>query len=581
MGTEDQEAVALLVEHRVVVPGEHELSQVRELSDEELAEIRDASELIVAMGSSPGFRRLQQLTHLTLQRIEVVAARDQPTTQEIEACLAGVRALAQAQTAFTGWAKSLVEDAAEDQASEARGQIESLEGLPAWSLLRALSGGTTRLVRNREGVIGIPSADSAFASLSNLITTAFLASHEAFKLVLIARSTDVRAAGRRLRLLHAECPEGRPTLIVKPRKLGGDTIQATQLTPEDLPMELIGEALRVTRLAERLANEPGDGEDNFCIGTEDEPKREAEAVEDRNDGANADGPENDADTENEEASPQPVPDLSGLLRLASTLNNDLETAWSGALERAAVENGIAKQMAAVRAAVLGYQRHAENDRVILRMFPPDDPLLAELEANPERGVELAVTAQLNAFTNVLKAVQALSEPTQVQVTFSSDGPEKLSRFWESGAFAQLSGQIDLLRHLFDQQDLPDERKRLGEAFRRQQLAHAAWFAGDPEACLFHSACGLAAWLEAPLDQLEERLQQLSAPEAAKLGVRTLLRVLQGNAALDFATLTGPALADVLTDLVTPPGIPRSPSTRGDELFDLVARDVPYEPLSDD
>ena len=154
----------MLVEHRVAIPGEHELTEVRVLDDDELTEIRKAADLIVAVASSPAFRRLQQLTQLMLARIDQVEAREKPAVQDIESCLAGVSALVQAEAVFVESVKKLLEDAGDDDAAEAGQRVDLLEESSAWEMLDRASRGEARLARDRSGAVGALHKDTEFYS---------------------------------------------------------------------------------------------------------------------------------------------------------------------------------------------------------------------------------------------------------------------------------------------------------------------------------------------------------------------------------------------------------------------------------
>src|SRR4051812_47938181 len=65
----------LLVEHRVTVPKEHEIIQIREPEPEELGTIEAAAELITTVARSRSFRRVHGLCRLASDQALLVQAR--------------------------------------------------------------------------------------------------------------------------------------------------------------------------------------------------------------------------------------------------------------------------------------------------------------------------------------------------------------------------------------------------------------------------------------------------------------------------------------------------------------------------
>lgn len=187
--------------------------------------------------------------------------------------------------------------------------------------------------------------------------------------------------------------------------------------------------------------------------------------------------------------------------------------------------------------------------------------------------ERLVCAQLVAFTELLEQLQSVTTPTRVQVKIGQGSTEALTRFWESGAFSKLRGLLDLLRHLLEESQPPEQERFPIEADRRFRLAHAAWRAGDPEGCLFHAACGLSQHLGLPAADLEANLPDNERRATASAGLRALTAQLRGEPALDLSTLTAPALADLAVELVMP--FVGERGVGGDELYELLAQDVPH------
>lgn len=571
----------------MAIPGEHELAQVRTLSEAEHAGIRAAGDLITKIAESAALRRLQALTQLTLDRVALVEAHDEPARHEVQAAAAGVEAMLQANEGLFTDTSLLLSD---DSSNKTTVALEALEALPSsqpWTILGQLNEDGVRLVRDRSGEVGVLS-ENQFSPLTQIVKEAYRLSQQAYVAATASQRPRILAAGQQLRSLHVECPEGVPSLVVIPKEEASSS-DSLSIVPYDLPIHLVGEALRVARVSELAAV----GESAGAI-----PGREAvdqdevdpadpadDAFDDAADEAESDSlrtePGSTADDLNEAQEDQPVVNLAGLLRLAVTLNDDLARAWSGALDRALTQDAIAAQMAALRAAVWGFQRRASDERILIEEFPPSGRLLAELEADPTRAVQLTVLAELRAFVELLDGSEALTEPSIVQVKMSQAGADSLKRFWESGAFARTRGQLDLLDNLLASRDGSHRGDAPWNAFRHLRLASAAFHAGDPEACLLHSACALAAHARSPLSELEDQLSgsAIEDQEGAKAGLRTLRAILDGKPSLALAALAAAPLHDAVIRLAMPQ--PPSESMGAKEMFDLFAKDLPYEDVSND
>jgi hypothetical protein len=211
----------------------------------------------------------------------------------------------------------------------------------------------------------------------------------------------------------------------------------------------------------------------------------------------------------------------------------------------------------------------------LEEFPPGHRVLEHLEKDRERMRERIVTAQLTAFVELLKSLESLTKPTRVQVRISQDGADELTRFWESGAFERLRGLLGLLREML----ASDDRTQVLGVHRRLRLAQAAWYSGDPEGCLFHAACALSRQLALPVGELEASLPHDERSPTAAAALRALDAELRGEQALDLAALTAPALADLASDTAMPTS--RERGMTGQELYELLAQDLPHVPLEDE
>jgi hypothetical protein len=581
-GDGSNEAVTVLAEHRAEGPHTHGIVQVRRLDLAEAAETREAVELINTVSRSTAFRRVQQLAELALARIAPITARDQPAQHEIDACVAAIAALVRARETFE-------KSASELSNSSATASIDELSSHPAWNALNALAADPLSFKRDRGGRVGTLDAANQFVELGVSVASAVAACQRVFIAILRARADDVLAAGKRLRLLQAEAPEGRPTLIASPEYRPDGT--AMSLTPENLPMEQISEALRIAR----FAVEHGDADDmpgpkKPDQDTMPEPAiSEAEAHESNDTAAETQGspagspaPEGAAASEPQPPTDPPV-DLQGLIRLARELNDDLERAWSGALERAVHQDGVQRQIAAVRGAIVAVQRLYANDQKPMDEWPPGAEQMVQFERDPSASADLMPTAQLLALVAVLEGLNPVAQASRVEVSWKSGEGEKLSKYWEAGAFSVLRARLELLGDLLRS---PGESGRANQmdTFRHLRSAQMTWRKGDPEACLAHAAAGLATHLKTPVEELapvlaaDPVLVQAGLADQACAALRVLQRVLRGEAVLALATITAPALADALLVLSQP--LPGGERLSAQDLHDLIAREVPFESLRD-
>jgi hypothetical protein len=272
-----------------------------------------------------------------------------------------------------------------------------------------------------------------------------------------------------------------------------------------------------------------------------------------------------------------------LIRLARELNEDLERAWSGALERAALQQGIQQQMAAVRGAAVALQRLYASDQQPLGQWPPGAEQIVDFERDPSAAVDLIPTAQLLAFIAVLEGLDSITQATRTEVSWKSGEEEKLAKFWEAGAFAVLRARLALLGELLHSRGESDRTAQL-DVFRHLRSAQTTWHQGNPEACLLHAAAGLAVHLKTPVEELaavlaaDPVLAEAGLAEQACAALRVLERILRGEPVLALATVTAAALADALLLLSQP--LPGAKRLSAQELHEVIARDVPFESLRD-
>jgi hypothetical protein len=192
-------------------------------------------------------------------------------------------------------------------------------------------------------------------------------------------------------------------------------------------------------------------------------------------------------------------DLDALARHATTLADELEKAWSAALDPDALEqarNGLTARVGVLLGA-LTRALEARDERmqeagidVVLPEWPlSDERLVALFDAADtlEGQRSLLVVAQLQAVELVAQAFAALSEPSGVRVELL--GARELDRWWEGGAFALLKSRAVLLRSIsveldaLDAEILNETVKQRREATDALMAASIAYRRGDPQASL--------------------------------------------------------------------------------------------------
>lgn len=205
--------------------------------------------------------------------------------------------------------------------------------------------------------------------------------------------------------------------------------------------------------------------------------------------------------------PLPVTHVPALARAAMDLADDLERAWSSALEPEvldAAHEGLRASWSTLLAEL--HRAIAEADvelaaagiDVTLREWPPSRASAVELALAPEDPLvarkQLQV-AQLMAFEQLTRVLGALTKPSGREVNALSG--EEISRWWEAGAFAlvrahgeqvlRLTRAMQVLeRRILEEQEPEPRQERRESAAESFQMASAAYRLGDPEAALLHA-----------------------------------------------------------------------------------------------
>jgi hypothetical protein len=234
-------------------------------------------------------------------------------------------------------------------------------------------------------------------------------------------------------------------------------------------------------------------------------------------------------------------DLGALARHATELTDDLERAWSHALDPAALGEAFADLDARLSSLVVAIQRQIEvvdhdlRDSGLdprLRAFPLRAEDIADLSfaGSHQQRVSQLRQAELEAFTSVLDNIGAVRNPAARRVDLGTGESES---WWVAGAFDLLRARI---RHLVRvsaaveravaNPDTPGGPPGLADVDHRLRLASRALSAGDPEASLLHVRLALHERVavlvgDAPPDLLE-RLES-AMPREDQVTVLRLLR----------------------------------------------------------
>jgi hypothetical protein len=146
-------------------------------------------------------------------------------------------------------------------------------------------------------------------------------------------------------------------------------------------------------------------------------------------------------------------DLQGLLARLRQLPDSLSDEWSRALEDDAVRAGIEEFMARLNsfnaALVAHYEKtnaeieEAGGQPLQLTTWPPSDADLVRL-VKGEPGEERRTNAELVVAAALINVAAGLDRPGKIVMTFPAGTEET---FWESGGFALLGAQADLLSRM--------------------------------------------------------------------------------------------------------------------------------------
>jgi hypothetical protein len=222
-----------------------------------------------------------------------------------------------------------------------------------------------------------------------------------------------------------------------------------------------------------------------------------------------------------------VVDFDLLVREATTLTDEVERAWSDALDTLDLTDARAGLGARLSSLLVSIARRSEATTKALQdggfdpsipRYPlgPDEELALTVEADAERGFRQAQMAELEALEQLTHAIQGLAAPSAVEITISELGEARES-WWEAGAFDLVRRRADYLRRVsaatgraeaaIHGRQTDDDGSRV---FSRLRLASEAMSRGDPEAALLHCGLALAAGVQQHALHVLEPVAHLAA-----------------------------------------------------------------------
>lgn len=508
-----------------------EITAVREISGEELDQARAANALLVRLSSVAPYARLVELyQHLP----DALARKSSPqrTSQDLNHA---ARALASAAEALpSDLRKHATDDLDENERAALERAIEEECQRPAFRLMAAVGrlssepfAATEAGVTNNPNAIDelvseIPEATGDINLVGTLGTGVVIAQR------LIGRQLKIyeeriSAASLLIRRLAAEVPDGGPALMRAIPGTDGPGKMSVTFEPMALDEALhLHRALRVTSLLLDATEEADVARNpNGAPMVADTPIRPTDGTEPRDSPVVAGQSEGDIGGELGDELPDPdvamtsppaggredqVIDLRALARHALELTDELEQAWSSALDSAALDAAQGELSARLGSLLNTIQRRvAAADRELQAAgletqipafpLPPDQVSLLTLNPDPERRWRQLQMAEIESLMLALPAIQAIREPSAHRFSIADGETES---WWEAGAFALARLRLSQLVRTSDASEAA-EAAMLGKAidsepargfFDRLRLAGEALGRGDPEGSLLHALVAL-------------------------------------------------------------------------------------------
>lgn len=558
--------------------GTPSITVVREVESGEREELQRAATFVRTLASSS--------TYLTaLQAIQDVKALFERLSQT-EASLRSPVDLEALETAFVRAARLLSQAAdrvgaevadfpiSPETGSRVSTALESspLPGADALDECRRLASGTDRdhdvTLDDGPGGTCLRVADSRTDGIA-LLHRAALAVQVLHARRLAALEEEARVASVRLRTAVAEVLDGAPALA-RHQRLSDGSADPRTLQFVDLALDRIAPLQRLIGRAHQA-----------LAGVEPNPAHvpiSPETVGHFSSPPATRGPTHEQAATSEPASETPPVieegfiDLRPLVRRLSSLSDELEEAWSTALDSVLNENGLEQTRAEWSSLFGSLRRSAEADSKraeavgLDQTLTPDllapEPEAISLDPSPSELWKQAEVAFLYALKNLGSYSHALFEPPIEKTTFVQGGSLETRTLWESGAFARVRLLSGFLARMHEER-VEAEASISGEgvasvesdalAMNRLERTRHALDGCDPEAAVIHlngffsayaaslpEGAALPPGAVAAAELLREAAQRLAAAEPLSGATSTLI-VLAGlrAVALLLAPQDGP------------------------------------------
>lgn len=527
-----------------------DLEILREVEPDEVRRTREANALLTRLAGAAPYARLVELFD------EVVHALGRETTLARRAANANraAQALGKVAQEFPGELRaSAVADfgAASDELRELEAAVATETGRASFRLLVAVgaidqgpfAAVDGALVNDAEAVEALGRDVPEIQAGTDLILALRAGVVVAQRLIgrqLQIYERRIDEASLYLRRLTAEVADGAPALMQAGSfdpEAGETTLGETTFDPLALPEALyLHRALRHARQLLADTNEAAAagapaGATSRSAPPEAGPPADAAAVEHK---ARRPAGDEEAAVDSVAGSepPEPPPgdrqdqvlDLRALAQHATEFVDELEKAWSAALDAALLGEAQEEMNARYGSLLRSIQRRASagdraaeaaglDPRLPALPLAPEEIAKLTLDPDPERCWRQLQLAETEALMLLLDALQGLREPSAQTIYIDE---QRVETWWEAGAFALVRERAALLVRVSEELARAEAARMGTEAgpaapdfLDRLRLASSALGHGDFEAALLHARQALelraALQVEPVPDDLIERL----------------------------------------------------------------------------
>jgi hypothetical protein len=574
-----------------------DIAVLRELSREEAEQAQESSRFLERLAAATGYI---QLVEAYRQLDEALKRRSAPERRAIELS-AAARALGAIAADFPdGLRRSAMQDFGE--ASEQFAQIEAAiaeeSTLPPFRLLVAVGSLNTGPFTASSGGISIePEALSQLATAADGVGPGLDLMASLFNGVVVAQrligrqlqtyASLINDHSLRLRQLAAEVPDGGACLFrTRPVEGEAGSKGKTTLDVVALPLEkgvLLHRALSITQQFLKSASGSQIRSAPAPAPADPQPPLAAQVVDPVGVGDGGTSPP----TQEAEGLDGQAQDLDALAKHATEFADELERAWSTAMDQALLTEAQQETQARYASLLSAVQRRAGSfDRALQKAgfdrglpafpTPPHEAARYSYDSDRDQCVLQARLAEIEALTLLLRAVVAMREPS-ARRTFSKGHAAETETWWEAGAFSLVRERAaHLLRVSRNTGAIvdgdPEPRSRsMATTFDQMRLATIAYGRGDMEACVMHVRLALfhraAAERDDVPDDLLERLahyvQRADHANALRLLEVAAQRTAKGEVPeVAVTALVAPLALSVLGELLRAPQVFADALTEG-------------------